>query len=61
MSNRLRRPTVGVTIRLGMEARELLGRVATGRQLSLSATIEQLVIEEAQRLGPPKKRTVRDG
>ena len=59
MSNRLRRPTVGVTVRLGMEARELLDQVAKARRLSLAATIEQLVIEESQRLGPPKKRGVK--
>jgi hypothetical protein len=44
-----------------MEARELLDHVAKARRLSLAATIEQLVIEESQRLGPPKKRGVRDG
>ena len=61
MSNRLRRPTVGVTVRLGVEARELLDQVAKVRRLSLAATIEQLVVEESQRLGPPKKKAVRNG
>ena len=56
MANRYRRPTVGLTIRLGLEARELLDAVARGRKLSASGTIEQLIIEESQRLGPPKRR-----
>jgi hypothetical protein len=56
MPNRYRRPTVGVTVRLGVETRELLDQVAKARRLSLAATIEQLVIEESNRLGPPKKK-----
>ena len=56
MSKRYRRPTVGVTVRLGVEARELLDQVAKARKLSIAGTIEQLVIEESMRLGPSKKR-----
>lgn len=55
--SRYRRPTVGVTVRLGVETRELLDQVAKARKLSLAGTIEQLVIEESQRLGPRKKRS----
>lgn len=61
MATRYRRPTIGVTVRLGVEARELLDLVAQARKLSVAGTIEQLVIEESKRLGPPKKRRPADG
>jgi len=61
MPNRYGRPTVGLTVRLGLEARELLEQLTKSRKLSAANTIEQLIIEEAQRLGPPRKRSERDG
>jgi len=57
---RFPRPTVSVSVRIGVQARELLEQVAKVRKLSMSGLIEQLVVEESQRLGPPKKRQARD-
>lgn len=61
MKHRYARPTVGITVRISPDAREKLGQVAQIRNMSMSATVERLVVEESQRLGPPKKRSQTDG